>query len=53
MVDQWLEVNEKICQNRPVRTLEDQEFEELKKTGKRRSRNRNGEKTPKALPRPS
>ena len=45
--DQWIEVNEKICQNRPVGTMEEEELEELKKKlkrkyGKRRSRRLDG-----------
>ncbi len=29
--DQWIEVNEKICQSRPGGTMEDAELEQLKK----------------------
>lgn len=45
--DQWIEVNEKICQNRPVGTMEEAELEELKKKlkrkyGRKRSRRSDG-----------
>ena len=45
--DQWIEVNEKICQNRPVGTMEEEELEELKKKlnrkyGRKRSRRSEG-----------
>jgi len=45
--DQWIEVNEKICQNRPVNRIEDEELEELKKKlkrkyGRKRSRRSGG-----------
>jgi len=34
--NQWIEVNEKICQKRPVRRMEEEELEELKKKLKRK-----------------
>ena len=34
--EQWIEVNEKICQTRPVGTMGDEELEELKKKLKRK-----------------
>lgn len=45
--DQWIEANEKICQNRAVGTMEEEELEELKKKlkrkyGRKRSRRSDG-----------
>lgn len=34
--NQWIEVNEKICQSRPVGQMEDEELEQLKKKLKRK-----------------
>lgn len=34
--DQWIEVNEKICQRKPVKRIEEEELEELKKKLKRK-----------------
>lgn len=34
--DQWMEVNEKICQRKPVNRIEEEELEELKKKLKRK-----------------
>ena len=34
--DQWIEVNEKICQRRPVSPMEDEQLEQLKKKLKRK-----------------
>ena len=34
--DQWIEVNEKICQRKPVHRIEEEELEELKKKLKRK-----------------
>ena len=34
--DQWIEVNEKICQRKPVNSIAEEELEELKKKLKRK-----------------
>jgi hypothetical protein len=34
--DQWMEVNEKICQRKPINRIEEEELEELKKKLKRK-----------------
>jgi hypothetical protein len=35
-LDQWIEVNEKICQRKPVNSIAEEELEELKKKLKRK-----------------
>lgn len=42
-LDQWIEVNEKICQRKPVNSIAEEELEELKKKLKRKyARKRTG-----------
>lgn len=42
-LDQWMEVNEKICQRKPVNSIAEEELEELKKKLKRKyARKRTG-----------
>ena len=44
--NQWIEVNEKICERRPVRRMEEEELEELKKKLKRKYARKRSRRSP-------